>query len=191
MRVARWLSPTQSEGPGARFALWVQGCGIRCAGCCNPQLFEATGGQELPVSVLRDALGAAAAQVEGVTFLGGEPFEQAASLAELAVHAHSLGLTVMTFTGFQREALESSGDAGVQALLRETDLLVDGRFERDQPETERRWVGSRNQRFHFLSSAYAPGVEQRAQESVDVWVRPDGTVEINGWPEAWGALRRL
>jgi organic radical activating enzyme len=37
--------------------------------------------------------------VEGVTFLGGEPFEQAAAAAELAEVTRARGLSVMTFTG--------------------------------------------------------------------------------------------
>ena len=36
-------------------------------------------------------------------------------------------------------------------LLAETDILVDGPYLREQPETRRRWIGSANQRVHFLS----------------------------------------
>ena len=31
---------TESEGPGKRLALWVQGCERRCPGCCNPNMQE-------------------------------------------------------------------------------------------------------------------------------------------------------
>ena len=31
---------TESEGPGKRFAIWVQGCKKRCPGCCNPDMQE-------------------------------------------------------------------------------------------------------------------------------------------------------
>src|SRR5262245_54990250 len=31
---------TEAEGPGVRFALWVQGCPLRCPGCCNPEMLE-------------------------------------------------------------------------------------------------------------------------------------------------------
>mgnify|MGYP001548512049 CR=1 FL=1 len=27
----------EAEGPGKRWALWVQGCPILCPGCCNPE----------------------------------------------------------------------------------------------------------------------------------------------------------
>jgi anaerobic ribonucleoside-triphosphate reductase activating protein len=155
-------------------------------------LFDAQGGKESSVSELKAVLDAARPEIEGVTFLGGEPFEQAEALAALAAHAHRLGLSVMTFSGETLETLQARADAGTQALLRETDLLVDGRYDSSQPETQRKWVGSRNQRFHFLSSTYAPGIERlESTESVDVWIRPDGTVEINGWPEGWGGLQRV
>ncbi len=31
---------TESEGPGRRLAIWVQGCKKRCTGCCNPDMQE-------------------------------------------------------------------------------------------------------------------------------------------------------
>ena len=31
---------TESEGPGKRTAVWVQGCQRRCPGCCNPHMQE-------------------------------------------------------------------------------------------------------------------------------------------------------
>lgn len=31
---------TESEGPGKRFAIWVQGCEKRCPGCCNTDMQE-------------------------------------------------------------------------------------------------------------------------------------------------------
>ena len=35
---------TEAEGPGARFALWFQGCPLRCPGCCNPEMLPFEGG---------------------------------------------------------------------------------------------------------------------------------------------------
>ena len=41
-------------------------------------------------------------------------------------------------------------------LLAETDVLVDGPYRRELPETRRRWIGSANQRVHFLSDRCRP-----------------------------------
>ena len=37
LSVAQIVSCTEAEGPGKRFALWFQGCPLRCPGCCNPE----------------------------------------------------------------------------------------------------------------------------------------------------------
>ena len=42
LRVGARVPVTRAEGPGARYALWLQGCSIRCPGCCNPHLFDAS-----------------------------------------------------------------------------------------------------------------------------------------------------
>jgi anaerobic ribonucleoside-triphosphate reductase activating protein len=184
LRVGAIVPVTEAEGPGRRFALWVQGCSIRCPGCCNPQLFEAMGGREDSVDALVARLREVAAQVEGVTLLGGEPFDQAGPLSQFAEAARGLGLSVMTFSGYALEELRAMG-SDAAALLAATDLLVDGRYDANRPELERRWAGSANQRFHFLTDRYAPGVERPAEGG------PLRTVEVtltfselraNGWP---------
>src|ERR1700742_2412983 len=96
VNVALIVPETEAEGPGRRFALWVQGCAIRCPGCCNPEMFDPRRGTEMSVA---EVLAQIPAGVEGVTFLGGEPFEQAEALAELAREVKARGLTVMVFSG--------------------------------------------------------------------------------------------
>lgn len=93
--------------------------------------------------------------IEGVTFLGGEPFEQAKPLAELARKVHNLGLSVLTFTGNTFEELKKSENEDIQALLKYTDLLIDGGFEKENFDLSRPWVGSKNQRYIFLTDRYS------------------------------------
>ena len=38
LNLAAWIACTEVEGPGKRFALWVQGCHLVCKGCCNPDM---------------------------------------------------------------------------------------------------------------------------------------------------------
>jgi anaerobic ribonucleoside-triphosphate reductase activating protein len=45
LRVAQVVPCTEAEGPGRRFALWFQGCPLRCPGCCNPEMLPFEGGQ--------------------------------------------------------------------------------------------------------------------------------------------------
>ena len=86
LRVATIVDDTEAEGPGRRFALWVQGCAIRCPGCCNPEMFAHDRGTPMTVDDVLARL-ARARGVEGVTFLGGEPFAQAAGEAAGGVAA--------------------------------------------------------------------------------------------------------
>jgi anaerobic ribonucleoside-triphosphate reductase activating protein len=190
LRVGARAPVTEVEGPGRRYALWVQGCSIRCAGCCNPHFFAAGAGEAVRVHDLLAEVAALRGVIEGLTFLGGEPFEQAAPLARLARGARALGLSVVAFTGFTLDALRARSDPGVQALLAQVDVLVDGAFEAARPERRRRWVGSQNQRFHYLSARYTSAIETPSAEeplrAVEVTVGVDGRVVLNGWPVATG-----
>ena len=186
LRVARWVPVTEAEGPGRRFALWLQGCSLACPGCCNADLWDPAGGREVLAAAVAAALEAVRSEVEGITLLGGEPFDQAAGAAEVARAARGWGLSVAVFTGYSRPELESRGDEGTAALLAATDLLVDGRYDASRPERARRWVGSANQRFHFLTGRYAPGLEilrpGEPAETVELHLGADGSVIRSGWP---------
>lgn len=120
--------------------------------------------------------------VEGVTFLGGEPFAQAAALAEIGKGLQEQGLSVLTFTGYWREGLEKADREDFNALLSVTDLLIDGPFEREKTDLSRPWVGSSNQRFHFLTSRYrhlAPTLSATPNR-LEVRMTTDGRVFVNG-----------
>jgi anaerobic ribonucleoside-triphosphate reductase activating protein len=189
VRVATIVDDTEAEGPGRRFALWVAGCTLRCPGCCNPEMFDARGGEAFDIDALVARVHAAAARgVEGITVLGGEPFEQAQPLAALATHVHAAGLTVMVFSGFTLAELHARRDAA--GLLAATDLLVDGRYDRTQPEPPppvgRRWIGSANQVIHHLTDAYsADDPRWRAPNTIEVRIARGGAaVVVNGWPSA-------
>ena len=180
LRVTRVVPDTTAEGPGTRWALWVQGCTIGCAECCNPHTWDRDGGVAVSVKELIESM--LAVPVEGITLLGGEPFEQAPGLAEIAEAARANGRGVMTFTGHRYEVLQRSGDAGWHALLLATDLLVDGPFLRDRIDTARPCVGSTNQRFLHLTDRYR-GYALDGRDKLEVRVRRDGAVAVNGWPE--------
>jgi len=182
------VDDTCAEGPGRRTALWVQGCPFRCPGCCNPQMQAFTGGTWVDVDDEIERL--AALDVDGITLLGGEPFAHAPALARLARGVRAQGKTVMAFSGYTLAQLQGDIVVGAAALLQACDLLVDGLYVQSQPETERRWIGSRNQRMHFLSSAYDPADPCFTQRNtVELRLRGDGVV-VNGWPTPDGPMGR-
>jgi anaerobic ribonucleoside-triphosphate reductase activating protein len=186
LRVGARVPVTRAEGPGARYALWLQGCSIRCAGCCNPHLFETRPGEWLEPAAIVAEMAAVRARIEGVTLLGGEPMDQPEALPPLLRGARGLGLTVMLFTGFTLEELRARPGDGVSSVLGLVDVVVDGRYDGSRPETARRWVGSTNQRFHYLTTRYSPAIERPAADeplrTVEVNIGMDGQLSANGWP---------
>jgi anaerobic ribonucleoside-triphosphate reductase activating protein len=185
--VAQVIPDTEAEGPGRRFAVWVQGCPLRCPGCCNPEMLPVPGGELRTVAGLVRQL-QDAGEIEGLTLLGGEPFAQADPCAALAGEARRTGLSVMVFSGYTLAELREAGDAAWDRLLAATDLLVDGRFRRELPESRRRWVGSANQQLWFLSDRYrADDPRFAAQNSLEIRLE-GGRLMVNGWPAAAAAL---
>lgn len=188
LRVYRVVDRTRAEGPGIRACVWVQGCSIHCPGCFNAHTWDPRGGRDVPVVALAERI--TGLDVEGVTFMGGEPFEQAVALAELGARVRASGRSVMTFTGYERERLEVGDGPGWADLLAVTDLLVDGRYDWRRPDTARPWVGSTNQRFHFLTDRYSGLALEEHHDRVEVRLLPDGRVHINGMASG-AALRAL
>ncbi len=184
LHVAHVEEQTVSEGPGKRFAVWVQGCKQLCPGCCNPDMRPLDGGTAEDVTELAERVIRAARihGIEGVTLVGGEPFEQPRACGELAEIVMRAGLSVVVFTGYLLEdlALVGFGAPEVGLLLACTDLLIDGPFQEHNPDKERRWVGSSNQGVRFLTHRYDKSV-LTGKNTAELHYR-SGEVSYNGWP---------
>ncbi|MFV8754911.1 4Fe-4S single cluster domain-containing protein [Nannocystaceae bacterium ST9] len=184
LRVAVEIADTDAEGPGRRYAIWVQGCPMRCPGCCNPEYLAFRGGQASDAEALIERVLAAHRRraIEGISLLGGEPFAQAGPLARVAEALRAEGLSVMIYSGYTLAELRAMPEPAIARLLAACDLLVDGRYDRDQPDRERRWIGSRNQVLHVFGDRYAPDDPRfRARETVEIRLVA-GELTINGWP---------
>jgi anaerobic ribonucleoside-triphosphate reductase activating protein len=183
LQVAQIVPCTEAEGPGRRFALWFQGCPLRCPGCCNPEFIPFAGGEAMPLAdVLAKLDDTRGLGIEGITLLGGEPLAHAAGAAALAKAARDRGLTVMVFSGYTIEEARAKNDPDVEALLTLTDILVDGPYVRELPDATRRWIGSTNQRIHFLSDRYRSDDPcWRERNTLEIRVR-GSEVSVNGFP---------
>lgn len=161
-RISGIVQESIVDGPGMRATIFFQGCPHKCAGCHNPQTHDPEGGsvQELDI-LLEPILGNPI--LDGITLSGGEPFFQAEAAAEIARRAHAAGLNVWTYTGYTFEELLASDTPGWQSLLRETDILVDGRFLQSQKTLDKPFVGSKNQRLICVADSLSAGkaVEQK------------------------------
>lgn len=193
LNVADWVDCTEVEGPGRRFALWVQGCNILCERCCNQDMLPFSPRRICAPNHVSRAIDDAAKvhHIEGVTFLGGEPFLQARGLSIVANHAHELGLSVMVFSGFTLKQIQKQKLPGSVELLSHTDVLVDGPFVQSRPDPIRNWVGSTNQKFHFLTDRYSADIAHHHayQRGLEVRLRLDGAMHVNGHPSAIDRIR--
>ncbi|MBQ3170997.1 MAG: anaerobic ribonucleoside-triphosphate reductase activating protein [Mailhella sp.] len=154
LRVAGVIEESIVDGPGIRFVLFLQGCRLRCPGCQNPQTWDFDGGTLVPsdevlARIKENPL------VHGVTFSGGEPFEQAEALLPLAKELKAQGYHLMAFSGFTLEQLVQKPEC--RALLEQLDLLVDGPFIEAQKSLDLRFRGSRNQRILNMPSTRENG----------------------------------
>ena len=86
--------------------------------------------------------------LQGVTFSGGDPIEQAHSFAYMAKAFKNSNLSVWCYTGYTFEKLLEimKVDTAISELLNNIDVLVDGRFEINNKREGLRFRGSTNQR---------------------------------------------
>lgn len=177
LRVFKILKNTRVEGPEKRYCIWVQGCSRHCKGCQAVHTWSHSGGVLMEVNhIISDILSQKG--IEGVTFLGGEPFEQAEALGEIAQAVKNAGLGVLCFTGGLIEDLRKNPEN--QKLLDNIDLLIDGEFMIDKLDYSRPWCGSSNQRYHFLTGRYNEEIFTKYKNKVELNISRDGTVFMNG-----------
>ena len=191
MRIHRIIERTRAEGPGARLAVWAQGCKSACAGCYARELWDMSGGVEMSADEIISCMGKARNGIEGITLLGGEPFLQAGELSTVAAAAQEQGLSVITFTGFVYEELISGGIPDAPALLTQTDLLIDGPYLESLRDFSRPLAGSKNQRFLFLTDRYSMEDIWANPNRIEIRMDKNGAVHANGMGDFSALERRL
>lgn len=189
IQVHRIIERTKMAGPGYRFCLWVQGCSRHCDGCMAVETWPFDAGMPMETDCVFNLI-AATPNIEGVTFLGGEPFEQAEAVGDLAEKVKHEGMSVTVFTGYVYDELIAKNDSNIKHLLEMTDLLIDGPFIREQFDLNRPWVGSANQRYLFLTDRYSEDDLKDINNQIEVRISPDGKTLINGMGD-FSKIRKL
>ena len=150
LNIANICHLSKVNGPGIRSVVWVQGCRRNCPGCINPHTHPHKAVKLLdPVE-----LGKQLCQIEqtnGITFSGGEPFEQAKACSILAETVKSHGKTVMVFTGFSFDQIITCQNTDIRHFLNYIDLVVAGPYIQELACESRLWQASSNQTVHFLT----------------------------------------
>ena len=156
LNVSATMSRSRANGPGLRAVVWVQGCTIGCVGCYSSATHpHAAASLIRPAEISEWIL--SIPNIEGITFSGGEPFEQAAAVLETIQRIKEEkgpDFSVFVFTGFELEVLQRSEDDNVLTLLEYIDILSAGPFDYKLRDETLLWRGSSNQSLHFLSNWY-------------------------------------
>ena len=155
VRLAADIQPDSIlDGSGIRTVIWFQGCLHNCKGCQNPETHDMNGGIVVDVDELKMKLKNLKYQ-SGITLSGGDPFFQPEAALEIAKFAKSIGLNVWAYTGFTYEALLS--DKSRLDLLKNVDVLVDGKFMMDKKSLNCKFRGSTNQRLIDVKKSLEAG----------------------------------
>jgi len=155
LRVAGFLDNTTVNGEGLRSAVFLSGCNHNCEGCHNKPMQDFNYGEDIDIKDIIDRIQSNMPLIRGVTFSGGEPFEQADKLSILAKDIKDMGLSLWSYTGYTFEEIINSGDKYKLKLLKMLDVLIDGRFEKDLAQGAHKYTGSRNQRIINVKESVA------------------------------------
>ena len=144
-----------ANGPGIRTTIFVTGCTHKCHNCFNEEYQDFDFGdpwtQKETDEVIEDLK---LDEVRGLTILGGEPFQNEVDLLQvLRDIKKEVQKEIWIFSGYTYE--EILNDENKKNLLKECDVLVDGRFVEALKDLKLRFRGSSNQRIIDIKKSLA------------------------------------
>lgn len=199
MQIHSMISDSGVNGPGRRAIVWFQGCTLACPGCWNPATHAFGMGTDRSVEDIAGWI-LACTDVEGVTFSGGEPLQQAEALLGLCEYLNALrpDLSVGLFSGYTIRELDSGcwryrsdrdnyWHQGSRELFDRIkghlDFGVFGRFNQAQHTTDKPLCGSRNQEVVFFTNRYCR--KDLVPQGCEINISSDGDqMTITGFPPA-------
>lgn len=140
IRLAGIIENSLNNGEGIRKVIFAQGCKHGCEGCFNPHTHSFNGGELFEIEEIAKKCNDDYF-IDGVTFSGGDPFEQSKEFAELA---KLIDTNIWCYTGYTYEELLNMEDK--LCLLYEIDVLIDGKFDKNKMDNNCKYRGSNNQR---------------------------------------------
>lgn len=133
------------NGDGLRVVLWEAGCEHHCPGCQNPITWDINGGLPFDDAAKQEIFDELdKPYISGITFSGGDPLHTCnrADTAKLIneIKAKYPSKTVWIYTGYDWDDIKDL------PLLKNTDVLIDGRYIEKRRNVNLYWRGSENQR---------------------------------------------
>ena len=150
-----------ANGLGVRVSLFVSGCTHHCKGCFNSEAWDFDYGEPFTDNTIDEIISACKPEyIEGLSLLGGEPFEpqnQVGLLPLLARFKEEFpNKNVWCYTGYLFDKDLCSGRVGgenAKKMLEYIDILVDGKFIEEQKNLRLKFKGSKNQRIINVSKS--------------------------------------
>ena len=144
-----------ANGPGIRTTIFVTGCTHKCPNCFNEEYQDFNFGnpwtRKETDEVIEDLK---LDEVKGLTVLGGEPFQNEVDLLQvLRDIKKEVQKEIWIFSGYTYEEILRNEDK--KNLLKECDVLVDGRFVEALKDLKLRFRGSSNQRIIDIKKSLA------------------------------------
>ena len=145
-----------ANGPGVRVSLFVSGCTHHCKNCFNKVAWDFNYGKPFTEETINTIINYCKHEyVEGLTILGGEPFEPenqqvlAPFLQRVKQKFPQKTIWCYTGGGLERDILSATGRCNTpftEQMLSCIDVLVDGPFVESEKDITLQFRGSRNQR---------------------------------------------
>lgn len=127
MNVAHIEKQSFIYGPGCRYVIWVQGCSIRCDGCCNKEMWSFDNRIVLSIEEILQDINSKINYIDGITLLGGEPLDQFDEVSKLILECKKICLSIMLFTGYELKEIKSKK---MDSILKHIDILITGRYDK-------------------------------------------------------------
>lgn len=144
-----------ANGPGIRTTIFVTGCTHNCHNCFNKEYQDFNFGEAWTDKETREVVDYLKLdEVKGLTLLGGEPFQNEVDLLKVIRDIKKeVQKEIWIFSGYTYE--EILRDEYKKNLLKECDVLVDGRFVEALKDLKLRFRGSSNQRIIDIKKSLA------------------------------------
>ena len=152
-----------ANGEGVRVSLFVSGCRNHCKECFNPETWNFKYGEEFTKEVEDRIINSLKPSwINGLTILGGEPFEieNQRGLVEFVkrVRKELPDKTIWMYSGylFDSEIHNPNGKVHCEVtdeILKNIDVLVDGKFELSLTNLSLKFRGSTNQRIILVQES--------------------------------------
>jgi len=185
-RVHATLGHTRANGPGLRYAVWVQGCTLACEGCFNPKTHSTGGTPTTTAQVFSELIHAL--PVDGVTITGGEPLQQPAALSDflrlVKSDARTTELSVIVLSGYSTDEIQGSHE--LVSAIEEVDTVIHGRYNRRLHIADG-LRGSSNKQYWHRTTRH-DDTDFAAMPESEIVVLPDGSIAITGMHDATNVL---